>query len=166
MVIGVSRTCIGGVLNHQGHAIRFASTSRVVSSFQSGVSLPRLYSTASSTLTKKGPVTAKGTKKDAHLTPPPPKGRVIPPKQLKKTTSAAKEAAVHVVDTPTPIPEPELSPEEQARIDEEEQLKEMERYMAFQHLMPTVDTWGQEVKETLGASPNIVTFMLSRKSNV
>jgi len=151
MALGISRTCIGGVLSHQSLSVRLAcsSSSKVASSSTfpaSGIS--RTYSTASASLTKKTPVTAKGTKNDAHTIPKPLKKKVVATVPPKKATSPEMETALHVAATsPVASTVPSDVSDEAKQMD---QLKEMERVMAFQHLMPTVDAWGQEVKETLG----------------
>jgi hypothetical protein len=62
----------------------------------------------------------------------------------------------HSVSEPIPSAEQSIQknvqadPEEQKELTEEEKLAEMERMMAFAHLMPTIDPWGQEITETLG----------------
>jgi len=40
--------------------------------------------------------------------------------------------------------------QEKEELTEGEKLEEMQKMMAFAHLMPTVDPWGQEITETLG----------------
>ncbi|KAH9478346.1 hypothetical protein JR316_0008800 [Psilocybe cubensis] len=139
MALGLSRSRIGVVLNQQGLSVRLASPLQAASCVHSGIALSRTYTTASASLTKKTPVTAKGTRKDAHLSPPPPKQKAASRNPPKKATSREMESAKHVADE-EPLP---------TKISEEEKLKEVERMLAFQHLMPTVDAWGQEIKETL-----------------
>jgi len=40
---------------------------------------------------------------------------------------------------------------QQALMSEEEKLKEIERLLATNHLVPMVDPWGQQIEDTLGA---------------
>jgi len=44
----------------------------------------------------------------------------------------------------------QADPKRQEELTEEERLAEMERMLAFAHLMPTIDPWGQDITETLG----------------
>ena len=151
MALSISRTYLGGVLNRHG----VSSSSRVTACLAHNSSLSvRRYATASAALTKKGPVTAKGTRKDAHNKPATPKKSA--PKKLPKQSSSPAMETAHSVSEPIPIPEHSVKesvkadPKQQEELTEEEKLAEMERMMAFAHLMPTVDPWGQEITETLG----------------
>jgi len=151
MTLNISRTYFGGVLNRQG----IASSSRVTACLTLTLSLPSCrYATASAALTKKGPVTAKGTRKDAHNKPATPK-KPAPKKLPKQSSSPAMETA-HSVSEPIPSPEHAVKkdvqgdPKRQEELTEEEKIEEMQRMMAFAHLMPTIDPWGQEITETLG----------------
>ena len=63
---------------------------------------------------------------------------------------------VHSVSEPIPAAEhsvkknAQVDPKQQEELTEEERLAEMERMLAFAHLMPTIDPWGQDITETLG----------------
>ncbi|KDR80260.1 hypothetical protein GALMADRAFT_136775 [Galerina marginata CBS 339.88] len=153
MALGISRTHLGGVLSRHGIKIRVGSSSRYATcSTPSYSGIARAYGTASASLTKKSPVTAKGTINDSHRTAPPPKRKragQVPP---KKSTSPEMEEVLRTPDSdPVDLAAKSFTPKDSAQppTSEAEKLKEMDRIMAFQHLMPTIDTWGQEVKETL-----------------
>jgi len=151
MALGISWTYFGGVLSHQGIA---SSTRASVCLVRTSPLPARRYATASAALTKKKPVTAKGTRKDAHNKLEPPK-KSIAKKLPKSSTSPTMETANSAAD---PLPSTEHlveqilqeDPKKQHLLSEEEKVEEMERMMAFAHLMPTVDPWGQEITETLG----------------
>ena len=151
MALSISRTYFGGVLNFQG----ISSSSRVTACLSRTSPLPaRRYATASVALTKKGPVTAKGTRKDAHNKPATPKKSA--PKKLPKQPSSPAMETAHSVPEPIPAAEhsvkknAQADPKQQEELTEEERLAEMERMLAFAHLMPTIDPWGQDITETLG----------------
>jgi protein MBA1 len=101
-------------------------------------------------LTKKRPVTAKGTRKDAHNTPENPRkstAKKVPRNSTMETANSASDPlpSAHLVEQIV-----QEDPKKQHSLSEEEKVEEMERMMAFAHLMPTVDPWGQEITETLG----------------
>lgn len=158
MALGVSRTYFGGVLSHQRLTLSVASSSSRLASCSISY-LTRPYATASAALTKKNPVTAKGTRHDAHPPPPSSSKKAAAKGSPKKSTSPEMETARQTSE-PNPIPaqvadeaaSKKTKQSKEVSADEIEKLKEMERIMAFQHLMPTVDAWGQDVKETLGGS--------------
>lgn len=108
-------------------------------------------------MTHKGPVTAKTTAKVAHVSPPSPSRKGATPNAARKKatssamsharTAAQTEAAVQ---TESKIAE-EVGPKKYADMTEEEREREVQRILQFSELMPTVDPFGQEVTETLGA---------------
>ncbi|KAF4618909.1 hypothetical protein D9613_010113 [Agrocybe pediades] len=157
------RSCISTVLNHhQGFAVRLHSSSSRLAPCSATSVYSRTYATASATLTSKTPVTAKGTKHDAHLINKPSKKKTAATVPPKKATSPEMETAQHLTPAPQAAKTETATSEELQQI---EQLKEMERVMAFQHLMPTVDAWGQEVKETLDVQiPRSITAAKTPKS--
>lgn len=101
----------------------------------------RSYATASATLTKKTPVTAKGTRHDAHPPAPSPEKKAATKGRYRKVTSTEMETAQKTSEA-------QLDMSKEA--EQLQKMQEMHRIMSFQHLMPTVDAWGAEVKETMG----------------
>lgn len=115
----------------------------------------RGYAAASASLTKKTPVTAKGTRKDARTQPQSP-SRTAASRTPKKTTSSEMEKAIHS-STDTVAAEhlkaqDPSSPKSFNDMTEEEQTKELDRMLVMAQFMPTMDPWGQEVLDTLGGS--------------
>ena len=127
------RAYLGGITTHHGLFSCIAFSSARVHFHTRG------YATASAPLTKKAPVSAKATRKDARIQPQPP----LRKRMLKKKTSSDKET--EATDT---------AAEERSKINPlnmtEEQTKELDRMLLMAQFMPTMDPWGQEVQETLG----------------
>ena len=105
----------------------------------------RGYVAASASLTKKTTVTAKGTRRDARTQPQPP-SRKAASRSPKKTTSSERETAATGTVTEEHSKLQELNPLNMT----EEQTKEIDRMLVMAQFMPTMDLWGQEVRDTLG----------------
>jgi hypothetical protein len=105
----------------------------------------RGYAAASASLTKKTPVAAKGTPKDAR-THPQPSPRKAASRTPKKTNSSEKETAATDAVAVEHLKVQDLKSHNMT----EEQTKELDRMLVMAQFMPTMDPWGQEVRETLG----------------
>ena len=113
----------------------------------------RGYAVASASLTKKAPVAAKGTRKDARTQPQPSPRKAA--SRLKKTTSSEMEKAA--TDTEhSKLNLKDLNPGHMT----EEQTKELDRMLVMAQFMPTVDPWGQEVRDTLGGCLRLLSHFL------
>ena len=104
------------------------------------------------TLRKKTPVTAKGTRKDARTPQPPPQNAAS--RKHKKTTSAEKETA----PTDAVAKEHSLLKDLHSHNMTEEQTKELDKMLVMAQFMPTIDPWGQEVRETLGGCLRLLSY--------
>lgn len=73
----------------------------------------------------------------------------------KKANTSGKATTPATADEKPKAP---LTAEEQNL----QSLEEIDRIMAYQHLMPTVDPWGQPIADTLGASrlPSVLVVIL------
>ncbi|PPQ96127.1 hypothetical protein CVT26_004762 [Gymnopilus dilepis] len=122
-------------------------------------SCPRLrsYATASATLTKKTPVTAKGTRHDAHPPAPSPEKKAATKGPYRKVTSSEMETAQKTFEA-------QLDMSKEA--EQLQKMQEMQRIMSFQHLMPTVDAWGAEVKETMGGKDVMIPRPWDRRAPI
>lgn len=122
MALGISKSYLGGVVSRHALITRVASSSSAAVCTRRALAFPtRGYAAAASApLKKKGTARQKGTTTDPFAAI---KGKPVP-----------AEAA------------PEITIEEENA----KKVEEIERMMAFQHLMPTVDPWGLTVPDTLG----------------
>lgn len=146
------RACLASLTTHHGS---IASSSKLLSC--SSACLPfhpsfrratRGYAASSASLTKKTPVAAKGTPKDARtqqLQSPTRKDASRTPKKM-----ISSETAIHSVSDP--VAEDLNRPKSVNDMTEEEQTKELDRMLVMAQFMPTLDPWGQEVLDTLGGS--------------
>ena len=114
----------------------------------------RGYAAVSASLTKKTPVTAKGTRKDARTQPQPPP-RKAASRTPKKTTSSEMETAATDTVAVENSKVQGLNPLNMT----EEQTKELDRMMVMAQFMPTMDPWGQEVLDTLGGSLRLLSHL-------
>lgn len=148
----VLRSYLGSVTQH-GLFGCIASSSKLLSSSSVRVQFhPRTtrgYAAASASLTKKTPVTAKGTRKDAHAQPKSPTRKAVPPTPRKTTLSEMETTAATEHSRVQGLNEPKST----KNLTEEEQTKELDRLLMMAQFMPTVDPWGQEIQDTLGGLP-------------
>jgi hypothetical protein len=116
----------------------------------------RGYAATSASLTKKTPATAKGTRKDdrTHPQPSPRKAPRMPKKTISSETETAATDTVAVEQSKVQ----NLNPLKLT----DEQTKELDRMIVKAQFMPTMDPWGQEVRDTLGRSLRLLShlFML------
>jgi hypothetical protein len=141
------RAYLGGITTQHGLLGCIASSSARVQFQPCFHRATRRYAAASASLTKKTPVTAKGTRKDARTQPQPPP-RKAASRTPKKTTSSEMETAA----TDTVAMEHSKVQELNSLNLSQEQMKELDRMMVMAQFMPTMDPWGQEVRDTLGRS--------------
>lgn len=140
------RAYLGGIATQHGFLSCIASSSAARVQFHPCFHrATRGYAAASASLTKKTPVTTKGTRKDARKQPQPPP-RKAASRTPKKTSSSDKETAA----TDTVAVEHQKVQDQNPLNMTEEETKELDRMLVMAQFMPTVDPWGQEVQETLG----------------
>ena len=137
-----SRAYLGGITSQHGLLGCIASSSARVQFHPCFHRATRGYAVASASLTKKTPVATKGTPKDARTQPqsPPRKAASRIPKKL--TSSGIQMTVTDTVDSKLK----DLNPLNMT----EEQTKELDRMLMMTQFMPTMDPWGQEVRDTLG----------------
>lgn len=160
------RVCIGGVTAQHGLFGCIASSSKLSSCSSARVQFhPSFHratrgyaAAASASLTKKTPVTAKGTRRDA-LTQPQSPPRKAASRTPKKTTSSEIETAIRSATDTVAAEHSKVKDSDQPKsinnMTEEEQTKELDRMLVMAQFMPTLDPWGQEVLDTLGGSLSI-----------
>lgn len=139
------RAYLGGITSQHGLLSCIASSSARAQFHPCFHRATRGYAAASASLSKKTPVTAKGTRKDARTKPQPPL-RKATSRTTKKTTSSEMETAATDTDAVEHSKSQELNPLNMT----EEQTKELDRMLVMAQFMPTMDLWGQEVQDTLG----------------
>lgn len=155
------RVCLGGITTQHGLMGCIASSSKLLSCSPARLQFhssfhraTRGYAAASASLTKKTPVTAKGTRKDTSQRQSLPRNPAS--RTPKKTTSSEMETAIHsAADTVAAEHSPirDLNkPKSVNDMTEEEQTRELDRLLVLAQFMPTLDPWGQEVLDTLGGS--------------
>ncbi|KAF8155791.1 hypothetical protein B0H34DRAFT_509736 [Crassisporium funariophilum] len=161
MAFNISRTYLGAACSQQTLFNRVASSSKLVTcsgqrmtSSVQPVTRTRGYAAASASLAKRNPITAKGTRNDAHAKPPAASRKVKAQTPSRQPTSPEMEAARHSSEAITAaaaeaVPETKSRTAAFADMNEEERLKELEKMLAMADLMPTIDPWGQEVIDTL-----------------
>jgi len=159
------RAYLGVVTTQRGLLGCIASSSKILSCSSARVQFhpnfhhaTRGYAAASASLTKKTPVTAKGTRKDAHTQPQSPP-RKVASRTPKKTTSSEMETAIHsandiVAAEHSTVQDPN-DPKSFHDMTEEERTQELDRMLVMAQFIPTLDPWGQEVMDTLGGSRSI-----------
>ncbi|KAJ3514286.1 hypothetical protein NLJ89_g2458 [Agrocybe chaxingu] len=175
MAFAVSRNYLGSILTHHAVVGRVASSSRaaVCSAYVHPGLTPASYrnATSSATLNKKGPVTAKSTRKVAHAKPPPPPKKAVSRTSSKKKTSPEMEKALHAAETVPPVDHLAEKPSAKGtkkydELSEEERVKEFERMLALSDMMPMVDPWGQDILDTLDVMiPYPVSYTTLSKDN-
>jgi hypothetical protein len=146
------RTYLGGITTQHSLLSCIASSSRVQfhPCFHRAT---RAYATASASLTKKTPITAKGTPKDDRTHPQPSNRKA--PRMPKKTISSETETAA----TDTVAVEHLKVQNLNGLTLTEEQTKELDRMIVKAQFMPTLDPWGQEVRDTLGRSLRLLSHL-------
>ncbi|KAF8800612.1 hypothetical protein BYT27DRAFT_7116937 [Phlegmacium glaucopus] len=151
------RAYLGGITTQHGLLGCIASSSKLLSCSSARVQHPssfhratRGYAAASASLTKKTPVTAKGTRKDAHTQPQSPP-RKVASRTPRKTTSSEMETAIHSANDTVAAEHNRTVQDSKAfnNMTEEEQTQELDRMLVMAQFMPTLDPWGQEVMDTL-----------------
>ena len=110
----------------------------------------RGYAATSASLTKK---TTKGTRKDDRTHPQPSSRKA--PRTPKMTISSKTETAATDTVTVEHSKVQNLNPLKLT----EEQTKELDRMIVKAQFMPTMDPWGQEVRDTLGRSLRLLSHL-------
>ena len=120
----------------------------------------RGYAAASASLKKKTPVSAKETRKDARAQPQPPP-RKATSRTSKKTTSSEMEPAIRSAADTAAVEHSKVQNlnKSNSLTITEEQTKELDRMLVMAQLMPTMDPWGQEVRDTLGGSLRLLSHL-------
>jgi hypothetical protein len=154
------RAYLGGITTQHGLLSCFAS-SKISSCSSARVQFhpcfhraaTRGYAAASASLKKKTPVSAKGTRKDVRTQPQPPP-RKATSQTSKKTTSSEMEPAIRSAADTAAVEHSKVQNLNNSKslTITEEQTKELDRMLVMAQLMPTMDPWGQEVRDTLGGS--------------
>ncbi|CAA7264349.1 unnamed protein product [Cyclocybe aegerita] len=173
MAFAASGSYLGRILSRHTVVARVASSSRaaVCSAYAHPSLIPATCrnATSSATLNKKGPATAKSTRKVTKPPPPPKKAASRTPP--KKTTSPEMETALHAAETVPPIDHLAEKPSTKGtkkydELSEEERVKEFERMLALSDMMPMVDPWGQDILDTLDVMiPYPVSYTTLSKDN-